>query len=80
MSFECTTSHSTLLTQGSKILLVVLASGEAFVVDSRAPRHSRTELCETIDESDEAAQRFASFALPRCKPSHWSHKICYHDS
>ncbi|KZW04004.1 WD40 repeat-like protein, partial [Exidia glandulosa HHB12029] len=56
--FDQPVSSAAFHPRNSKIVLVVLASGEAFIVDTRHDHHSRIELCETIDESDEEAQRY----------------------
>ena len=48
----------------SHIVLAVLATGEAFVVDSRPGHAYRVELCEIVYESDE--DEAESSARPRC--------------
>lgn len=57
----------------SKILLVLLGSGEAYLVDLRKEHRGRYELCEVQEDSDDEAQssraRFANYALPGLKAS-----------
>lgn len=40
----------------SKIILVLLSSGEAYIVDLRREYRGRYELCEVQDESDDESQ------------------------
>ncbi|KAF7301216.1 WD-REPEATS-REGION domain-containing protein [Mycena indigotica] len=41
--------------RNSQIILALLTTGEAFIVDQRKAHRSRVELCEMLDESDEEA-------------------------
>lgn len=49
--FDQPVSYAAFHPRNSKIILAVLASGEAFIVDRRAER-SRTELIESVDENE----------------------------
>lgn len=40
----------------SKIVLILLGSGEAYIVDLRKEHRGRYELCEVLDESEDEAQ------------------------
>ncbi|KAF8481355.1 WD40-repeat-containing domain protein [Gautieria morchelliformis] len=58
--FDVPLTHALFHPRNSKIVLVVLMTGEMFLDDSRAGQASRVELCEIVYESDEdEAQRTA---------------------
>jgi hypothetical protein len=52
----------------SRIVLALLSTGEAYVVDSRKEHRARVELCETLseDDDDERARYLVWFLLYDC--------------
>ncbi|EIW62171.1 WD40 repeat-like protein [Trametes versicolor FP-101664 SS1] len=58
--------------RNSKIILVLLSSGEAYIVDLRREYRGRYELCEVQDESDDESQMSrarTAFSAARFDPS-----------
>ena len=66
--------------EGSKIVLVLLSSGEAYIVDLRKEYRGRYELCEVQDESDDEGQmsrsRYETILSFRDAVTHHVHKSC----
>ncbi|TFK74390.1 COMPASS complex protein [Pluteus cervinus] len=54
--FDAPVMHASFHPRNSQIVLVLMSTGEAYLVDLRKEHHSRVELCEALDEGEDEAQ------------------------